>query len=532
MTGGTSPRLSRRGFLGVLSVAAIVAACSSPAPEGATRNVRDHGAVGDGEKDDSAAITAAVAELKTGDTLLFPRGTYRFGLQNPSGDAAISITGLSGVTIEFEPGAELLMDNLAPDGSGTSHGIVVRGPATDTNLRGVAVRWATAPAQRSMGDGIRIVGYPSDSAGVPSGWTGSEGPVSRVSLRDCRVQSSPQAGVIMMGVFDLTVSGLRVRDTLADGLHFNACRRGQVTDYEATDTGDDGLALVTYYTPEDAFDNDAETFSLAELTDWSNADLTVNKVTVNGGNANGVRISGVNRATLTDVNVRGVRSGAGLITDSAAPGSDADWDYLASRGVRVEGLTVDDSDSGLHVLGRPLGSSDDRFSDFDVDVSGVTVRGCPRWSVLVESVSDKPVAGVRLRECTITAGAIDEATGIVGLQTTRDVSLGNVTITSAAPAVALSANDSNQFTIDNLRISVSGPGPDPRSAGPLVQFQDSTGSVSAAYLEWPQAPSPWEPILVSGETCRPGTQTASSPVQFGSVDTTPTAVIGSSNSSC
>jgi hypothetical protein len=439
---------------------------------------------------------------------------------------------MSGVTIAFDNGAELLMDNLASDGTGTSHGIVVRGPATDISLRGVTVRWASQPAERSMGDGIRIVGYPSDSAGVPAGWTGSAGTMSRVELRDCMIQSSPQAGVIMMGVSDVTVSGLRVRDTLADGLHFNACRRGQITDYVATDTGDDGLALVTYYTPDDAFDNDAETFSLSKLTGWSNADLNINNVTVNGGKANGVRISGVNRSTLTGTSVRGVRNGAGLIVDSAAIDSDADWEYLASRGVRVQDLTVDDSDSGLHVLARPMGSTDDRFSNFEVDVSGVTVRGCPRWSLLVESISDKPATGVRLRECTVTAGDIDDTTGIVGMQTTRGLSLGSISITSAVPAIALSANDTTDFTIDELRIAVTGPGPDPGSAGPLAQFLNSTGSVSAAYVEWPQAPLPWNPILVTGGTCRPGAQDNSSPVQFGAVDTTPTAAPGVPHNSC
>ena len=51
----------------------------------------------------------------------------------------------------------------------------------------------------------------------------------------------------MLGVSDITVTGLQVADTGADGLHFNACRRGHVDDYVAANTGDDGLALVTYF---------------------------------------------------------------------------------------------------------------------------------------------------------------------------------------------------------------------------------------------------------------------------------------------
>ncbi|WP_207840693.1 glycosyl hydrolase family 28-related protein [Williamsia soli] len=524
--------MSRRRLLGAIPVVAVLAACSGAPVRGSTRNIRDHGAVGDGVSDDAAAITAAVAELKSGDTLAFPAGTYRFGRLDPAGGAAISIAGLSDVTIDFDAGAELVMDNLASDGAGTSHGIVVRGPATGISLLGVAVRWATQPAERSMGDGIRVVGYPSESSGVPDGWSGSEGRASRITLQGCRIQSSPQAGVIMMGVSDLTVTDLEVHDTMADGLHFNACRRGQVTNYTATNTGDDGLALVTYYSSDDTFDNSAETFSLSELSDWSDADLTISNVTINGGNANGVRLAGVNRSTLTDVSVRGVRTGAGVIIDSAAADSDADWDYLASRGVSIEGLTVDSSDSGFHVLARPAGATDDRFSRFDVDVSGVQIRDCPRWSVLVESLSDRPVSGVRLRDCTVSASGIDDRTGIVGLQTSQGVTLGKISITSSEPAVAFSANDSARLQVDELGIVVTSAGPDPTAAGPLAQFQNSTGSISTANVQWPQAPSSWSPIAITGATCTDGSQTTSSLVQFGTLTTRPTTAAGPIDDGC
>ena len=58
--------------------------------------------------------------------------------------------------VEFEPGAELLMDNLDPTThTGTSHGLLVRGPAWRISLRNVNIRWV-AGAKRSLGDGIRV----------------------------------------------------------------------------------------------------------------------------------------------------------------------------------------------------------------------------------------------------------------------------------------------------------------------------------------------------------------------------------------
>ena len=285
-----SSALSRRKFLGMFP-AALALPAALPESFNAVRrvegggdviDVRDFGAVGDGTQDDSIAIRNAVAELKSGDVLLFPSGQYRFTQRHPAGGAAISIVGISDVSIDFDTGAELLMDNLDDNGAGTSHGIVLRGPLERVSLHNVAVRWASQPALRSMGDGIRVVGYASDTSAVPDGWTGPGRPVSWVTLSDCRVESSPQAGVIMMGVSDITVDGLHVEYTMADGLHFNACRRGTVERYSATNTGDDGLALVTYYSPEARFDSASETFSFPALTEWSNTDFDVTDVHVSG----------------------------------------------------------------------------------------------------------------------------------------------------------------------------------------------------------------------------------------------------------
>ncbi|HEY9264035.1 MAG TPA: glycosyl hydrolase family 28-related protein, partial [Mycobacterium sp.] len=99
-----------------------------------TVNVRDYGAVGDGVTDDSAAIKAAEAALTSGSRLYFPEGDYRFAQQHPAGDAAILLRGLSNVTVEFAPGARLLMDNLDANGHGTGHGIRVEGAASHVTI--------------------------------------------------------------------------------------------------------------------------------------------------------------------------------------------------------------------------------------------------------------------------------------------------------------------------------------------------------------------------------------------------------------
>ena len=524
------PALPRRSFLTMLPAALALTACSAPLQEstrdvhlvsdvGEVLDVRDFGAVGDGIHDDSVAIGNAVSELESGGVLRFPLGTYRFAQRHPTGDAAISITGFSDVSIDFDAGAELLMDNLDVDGAGTSHGIVLRGPLERISLRNVTVRWATQPALRSMGDGIRVVGYPSETLTVAAGWTGSQGPAAGVMLLNCRVESSPQAGVIMMGVSDVTVDGLHVEKTMADGLHFNACRRGTIERFSATNTGDDGLALVTYYSAAAGYDNASETFSFPALGEWSNTDFDVTDVQVSGGAANGVRLAGVNRSTVTGVAVNGVSNGAGVMVDSASIDSGAGWHYVASRGVRLDGLTVADSQTGLHVLARPNGSTGDSFSRFDLDVTGVTVSDSLSWSVLVESIANPPVAGVRLGDCTVTDTEIAQGVGAVGLQRTQDVSLGTVSVTSAKSGLAFSADNSAQFAIDQLSVQVTGPQLGSED-GPFAVIQGSSGTVVAADLVWQQAPSSWLPILIFSDSCVGGSP-GNAEVNVGTVTTEP-----------
>lgn len=522
-----STPFSRRRFLAIVAPTGAVLACSLGTGVGKSEplviNVRDFGAKGDGVTDDAEALTRAVAAVKPGAVLRFPAGSYRFAARNPAGQAAISITGISGVRIEFDPGAELLMDNLDPGGAGTSHGIAIRGAATDISLRNVAVRWKTPPATRSFGDGIRIVGYPGDG-GVPGGWNGSRGTVRGVSLTSCSVRSSPQAGVIMMGVSDITVTDLTVQDTMADGLHFNACRGARITGLTANNTGDDGLALVTYHTEGLTFDNGSETFSLPGLTDWSNTDFVVTGVRATGGDANGIRLAGAGSATISDVTVVGKTQGAGVILDSAAPGSDAQWFYVASRGVRLNQIMVDNCDAGIHVIARPV-RPDDRFTRFDANVSGLTTRGCVHWSVLAESTTDDPVTGFGLDGGNLDASMSGDKVGALGLFSTAGMAWGNVTVTSGRPIVALSTERSRGLALNDIRITLSGASSE--DPGPCAQFVSSDGTVNGLQISWPGAPQSWVPVQVgTGSNCVGSSGTSGSPVTITSLSVEPATVAG------
>lgn len=494
--------LSRRQMLYLLPTAAASVACapkvaSNPTiPSETVVDVRAFGAKGDGRKDDSAAIQAAVRAMRSGNTLYFPAGSYRFAQQRPPGDAAVAISGLSDVNIEFAPGAELLMDNLdSRTGEGTSHGIFIRGPASNITMHNVTIRWSRR-APRSFGDGIRVLGYPTGSD-KPFGWVGPPAPVSRVRLSGGDIRLSPQAGAILIGVSDIAITGLRVHGTSADGLHFNACQRATIHDYTGIDTGDDGMALVTYYSEAPLFDDAAQTFAFPDLTEWSNADFTISGVSVSGGRANGVRLAGANRVSLTGLKASGILKGAGLITDSASVvGPATAWRYVASRGIRVDQMSADNCDSGFQLLARPSGPIDPRFTDFDVDLSGATFRDCTNWAVRAESLTTQPATGFRVVDCSVSATTTTEGNGGFGLGNTRDIKVGTVSINQARPVICFSATDSAGLQIDVMRLMITDPAKHETARTPAAFFEDSDGTIESLEVSWPQAPSTWTPIHI------------------------------------
>ena len=226
---------------------------------------------------------------------------------------------------------------------------------------------------------------------MPNGWTGPATPVSGVTVANCVIQSAPQAGVVMLGVSDITVTDLRAENTQADGLHFNACRRVKVDGHTAVNTGDDGLALVTYFSDTSSYDPAAQTFAFPGLTEWSNADFSISNVAVSGGRANGVRLAGALRVDINGLTVTDVQHGAGVMIDSATAGHEVEWEYVSARDLTLSDLTVEDCETGIHVLARPADTDDQRFTDFAIDIADAQLRRCTNWSVRVESLSDQPV---------------------------------------------------------------------------------------------------------------------------------------------
>src|SRR5204863_8382353 len=168
-------------------------------------DVHAFGAVGDAIADDQPALTRAAQAVtqNKGGVLYFPKGTYRCGRGTPNG---LEFIGVSNVTILFDPGAVLLMDNLNPQ-SGVGdygHGILFRGPCRNITITNGAVKWAKKPIARSRGDAYRFEGFPDDDRCI-----------SNIRLLQCSAELSPQTGAVLMGCSDIDVESFRITRNLA-----------------------------------------------------------------------------------------------------------------------------------------------------------------------------------------------------------------------------------------------------------------------------------------------------------------------------
>lgn len=340
-------------------------------------NVKETGAVGDGVTDDSKAIQKAVRAInknKSG-SIFFPKGTYLYKSKGP----AMVFHGVSDTTVKFAPDAVLLIDNLKSSGHGNGHGLIFKDAGKNIKLENVTVQWKSKPKFRSYGDGIRFDGYPSDAKTI-----------SNLSMINCRVINSPQAGAIFHGCSDVTVKDFRPEDTMADGLHFNACRRVTVNGVKGRNNGDDTVAFVTYYHPTKvgAYRESFPPYNQPSIGAWSNTGSIASNISVNGGRANGVRVSGGNNISIENISVTG-KGFAGMQIDAAKKTEEnraVGWSYLASRDIKVKNLNVTDCPIGFIVRTLNIKPDDPEYMwRHKVSLNGLSVSNCRKGLELLDS---------------------------------------------------------------------------------------------------------------------------------------------------
>ena len=368
-------------------------------------DVRAFGAVGDGIADDQPALIRAAKAMaqNKGGVLYLPFGVYRCGRQAGMQNG-IEFVGVSDVTILFDPGAVLVMDNLNPqNGQGDhGHGIVFRGPCKNIAVINAAVKWAKKPRVRSMGDAFRFEGFPSDDRCI-----------SNIRLLQCSAELSPQVGAVFMGCSDIYVENFRVTRTCADGLHFNACRRIHVSGVTGIETGDDTLSFVTYQDDKavHAYSGGPGSYARTDFGEWNCTGSTAINIYAKGGGANGVRLAGAMNVALSNVIVDGKLRA--VISDCGKKeGNKHSWSWLASRGITLCNVVGLGCTSGFYVsnFNQPM-TVDDKWWRFDIQLSNLSARDCKDDSVLIADAAGVAVRGVKAenkririlhaRDCTL-----------------------------------------------------------------------------------------------------------------------------------
>ena len=326
------------------------------------------------------------------------------------------------MAVFFHSGAELLIDNLDQRGFGSQgHGVLISGNCSNITLHGVSVRWKVRPSGRSQGDGIRVLGVAN---------VRSDGGPSNISIIDGQVLGAAQAGVIFMGVQDIIVRNLTVRDTLADGLHLNACRRIAISELTLINTGDDGLAFVTYYQPDaPGALSPFGPFSSPNHTYSNDCEATVTNIFISGGAADGIRLAGATNISIDRAQI--VAKPIGVQIDSAVAGGQIGWTYLASRDISLRNISIQDCGVGMLLHSENVGLAaagyhrdallNGSYTDFNVSISDVAIANSTQYQLYAENCSGFTVRGLL---------AIESMGGLV-LKQVSDFLLADVHVTLA-----------------------------------------------------------------------------------------------------
>jgi predicted alpha-1,2-mannosidase len=198
-----------------------------------TCDVRDHGAAGDGQALDTAALQAAVdacAAKDGGGFVRVPAGTYRTG----------SVELKSGVTLVLDEGATLLGSTRAEDYHPAQQALLWAEGAHDVAIVGRGTIDGSGPhwwAQELLGRWrpSRLVKF-----------TGAR----HVRVQDVTLRQSPKWTLHLLGVDHAVVEGVRIRNPVGDGIvspntdgiDLEGCRHVRVQRVDI-ETGDDCVVL-------------------------------------------------------------------------------------------------------------------------------------------------------------------------------------------------------------------------------------------------------------------------------------------------
>jgi hypothetical protein len=193
------------------------------------RNVRAHGARGDGKTDDTAAIQAAIDAGPGGGTVLLPPGDYVSGTLRLRSRLILRLS--AGATLiasadeaRFDPHEKLPYQSFADRETADFSYALLQG----RDVRQVSI----------LGPG-RIDGNRR--------WRGGPKLIAlkqcrEVTIRDLTLENAPNYNISLLGSDDVDIRGVTIRNGYADGIDPDSCRRVRIAGCRV-ESRDDAICL-------------------------------------------------------------------------------------------------------------------------------------------------------------------------------------------------------------------------------------------------------------------------------------------------
>ena len=315
-----------------------------------------YGAVGNGVTDDTAALQRTFDAWKPGTTIVLPAGK----VFAHSGVLHLRVAGmhLSGpgtllATAEATSAVWIEANNVLVDG-----GLTFKMGTTTQ-------RWSAWEQMK-----VRIMG------------------TTGVTLSNITVNGSAAAGIYVGGANDFTLDHVTVENTRADGIHMTGgSTNGRVISPIVENTGDDGIAVVSYGTDAKPCSNISVTNPTVLTTTWGR----------------GMSVVGGTNIAYSNVDIENSDAAAIYIGSEGAP-----WNTYAAQHVTVTGGKIVNANTDATVdHGAVLVlSGETAVSPSDITISGLSIlntRVTASRDIGVINYGTAPT-GIRFQNIVITGG--------------------------------------------------------------------------------------------------------------------------------
>lgn len=406
----------------------------------------DYGVTGDGETDDTLAISEVVAAAVAagGGKVYFPSNkTYRIATPHVSG---ITLTGVSNLVFEMGPNSKLYMDNFVA-GEPTGHGVAVNGPCANISFLNFHIEFAGMPTGvrlwsgwyclgANIGDGDRSANEPAWYRGNPDGTQGVgaiySGTIRDISLIGCSARNVANAFASFNNCDGIVLHDFYGFNGYGSGIYCQCFRRLNARNVRLERIDDDGFALLS--NEGGIVDNDIEDdfhgehSTLSDIVIDTNMPDYPNSVPSGGIAIGGIRDLAVSNVTITG-KVRGIKIEYGTQTTPGDPFEGLGIHFLASRRITLGNFAINACTNPIYFLNKESTlATDPRWWQSEIRMENITC-GNSQYLFVTDFLTGAPVEMPLVYGVTISGvRSTNEATTFSTLRNLQNCTLNDVEV--------------------------------------------------------------------------------------------------------